>query len=345
MDLDRLAQALRRVHWRLVKHLRAPLATEPMADLAAEAGETAGDVIYVLDRRVEEVLLAALEAELGGLGRFDVIAEGLGGGERATVPAAAGGTASGTLIIDPIDGTRGLMYGKRSGWVLTGFVPASDAARPPVLEDIELAVQTEIPTARSPLADQLWAVRGRGVRAVTRHLDTGVETAMAARPSAARSIRGGFANLVRYFPPDREVVARLDDALIERVLGPAPRRAQVFEDQYLSTAGMLYELATGKSRFVGDVRALVYDARVRAGRARGHDAHPYDLAAALVAREAGVLVTAVDRDALEFPLDTETPVRWAGFANAAIRAEVEAPLLELLKAAGLLPPPARAQRE
>ena len=67
------------------------------------------------------------------------------------------------LLVDPIDGTRGLMYQKRPAWILTGVAPNRGAATR--LRDIVLAVQTEIPLVKQHLCDQLWAVRGEGVQA------------------------------------------------------------------------------------------------------------------------------------------------------------------------------------
>jgi hypothetical protein len=56
----------------------------------------------------------------------------------------------------------------------------------------------------------------------------------------------------------------------------------------------------------------------------------------LIAEEAGIIVT----DALGHPLnpllDVTTDVAWAGFANPAIRAQIEPHLLEALNKRGLL---------
>lgn len=60
-------------------------------------------------------------------------------------------------------------------------------------------------------------------------------------------------------------------------------------------------------------------------------AHPYDLATALIAQEAGVHVTdPVTGAPLDAPPDTATPVAWAAYANPAIRALVEPALRMLL---------------
>ena len=59
------------------------------------------------------------------------------------------------VIVDPIDGTRGLMYQKRSAWILTGVAPNRGPATS--LEDVVLAVQTEMPLVKQHLSDALWA--------------------------------------------------------------------------------------------------------------------------------------------------------------------------------------------
>ena len=62
----------------------------------------------------------------------------------------------------------------------------------------------------------------------------------------------------------------------------------MFEDQYISSGGQLYELMAGHDRFVADLRPLFE--RRRAGGA-ALCCHPYDLCTELIARELGVLVT------------------------------------------------------
>src|SRR6185436_21173879 len=85
------------------------------------------------------------------------------------------------LLVDPIDGTRGLMYQKRSAWILTGVAPNRGAETR--LRDIVLAVQTEIPLVKQHLCDQLWAVRGAGVEATRRDRLSGRTESLTLRPS------------------------------------------------------------------------------------------------------------------------------------------------------------------
>ena len=52
--------------------------------------------------------------------------------------------------------------------------------------------------------------------------------------------------------------------------------------------------------------------------------HPYDLAAWVVAAEAGVVVESLDGSPLRVPLDTSSPVSWAAYANEEIAVELRA---------------------
>ena len=56
----------------------------------------------------------------------------------------------------------------------------------------------------------------------------------------------------------------------------------------------------------------------------------------LVAREAGVVVTGLDGRPLRAPLAVEPDVAWVGYANAAVRAQIEPLLRAALERRGLL---------
>ncbi|MBW1685519.1 MAG: inositol monophosphatase, partial [Deltaproteobacteria bacterium] len=121
-------------------------------------------------------------------------------------------------IIDPIDGTRSLMYDKRSAWVLSGIAPhPSSRAR---LCDISIAAMTEIPTAKQRLADQVSAIRGlgpRGIRAERVDLDTKQRRPAGTRPSTATDLRGGFASFARFFPEAKGLLAEFEESLWNRL--------------------------------------------------------------------------------------------------------------------------------
>ena len=298
-------------------------ARQATEQLARPAGD-AGDTIYAIDRVGE----AALERGLSGLPHDEpvcVIAEGLA--EPLVLPR---GTSEKDcrwrLIVDPIDGTRGLMYQKRSAWVLTGVAPnRGDATR---LSDIALAVQTEIPLLKQHLSDQLWAFRGKGMQAKRWNRLTRAAEPLTLRPSAAPSLAHGFASIVRFFPGAKEMLGAIDDEIVQALVKPEPGRAASFEDQYASTAGELYELIAGHDRFVADLRPLLY--------ATGLCCHPYDVCTALIAMEAGVIVTNPAGDPVNAPLDLTTDMAWIGYANEALRASIEPVLQAALRRRRLL---------
>ena len=294
-----------------------------------------GDTIYAVDRVSEDRLLGLVERELRSFGPVVLIAEGLAGG-RTVVPDGRSEEEAGLrVIVDPIDGTRGLMYQKRSAWILTGVAPNRGPATS--LRDAVAAVQTEVPLVKQHLADTLWAVRGEGAGAERYNRLTGQRTPLRLLPSTARTIAHGFAMVARFFPGAREELAAIDEEIVAGALGPVrPGKAHCFEDQYISTGGQLYELMAGHDRFVADLRPLLEGMLARRGLALGICCHPYDLATELIAREMGVIVTGADGAPVDAPLDVEADVTWVGYANEAIRAQVQPLLQAALARRGML---------
>jgi hypothetical protein len=140
------------------------------------------------------------------------------------------------------------------------------------------------------------------------------------------------------------VLAAIDEELCHRLLERQGREAGVFEDQYASTGGQLYGLASGQDRLIVDIRPLVQPLVVARGQAPGHCCHPYDLAAKLIAEEAGVVVSLPTGGPLNAPLDTETDVAWIGYANRQLQEVVDPVLHDLLSAHGLVKGPSRGAR-
>ncbi len=300
--------------------------------LSAVAREGEGDTIYELDRVAEHLLVEQIGRTTAAAGPILLVAEGLPGGEAVIPDSAQRADVRWIVVVDPIDGTRGLMYQKRPGWILTGV---ARGPAPRTLADIELAVQTEIPLVKQHLSDELYAVRGQGVTAARVNRLTGERRPIRLEPSSARTIAHGFAMIARFFPGARAELAAIDDEMVRDVLGPpAPGKAQLFEDQYISSGGQLYELMVGHDRFVADLRPLLE--RRRAG-GPALCCHPYDLCTELIAREAGVIVTDEQNRPLDAPLDVGSDVAWVGYANPAIRALVEPRLRHALTRRGLLP--------
>jgi fructose-1,6-bisphosphatase/inositol monophosphatase family enzyme len=308
-----------------------------LADLSRVAEEAPdGDTIYSVDRVSEEVLVEYFEREIAPEAPIVLIAEGLAGGKVTLPRGTPESKAVFRVLVDPIDGTRGLMYQKRSAWVLTGVAPNRGEATS--LADVELAVQTEIPLVKQHLSDAVWAVRGEGAEAERFNRLTGVSTSLALHPSGAPTIEHGFAMVARFFPGAREELAAIDEEVVRGALGPVrPGKAHCFEDQYISTGGQLYELMAGHDRFVADLRPLVEPVLARRGLSLGICCHPYDLCTELVAREQGVIVTDEHGRPLRAPLTVHADVTWIGYANARIRAQMEPLLQKALRARGLFP--------
>jgi hypothetical protein len=264
-----------------------------------------------------------------------LVAEGIVGGQIVLPEGSSEDNAVIRVLVDPIDGTRGLMYQKRSGWVLTGVAPNRGAATR--LRDIELAVQTEIPLVKQHLSDVLWATADGPLRTERYNRLTGEQAPVRLRPSRAHTIAHGFAMISRFFPGAREELAAIDEAVVRATLGPPQAgKAQCFEDQYISSAGQLYELIAGHDRFVADLRPLLDSHLAARGEALGICCHPYDMATIMIAEKAGVLLSDERGGVLDAPLDIHADVGWAGYANAEIRAQVEPALLGALRERGIL---------
>jgi fructose-1,6-bisphosphatase/inositol monophosphatase family enzyme len=273
-------------------------------DMSAVEGQTSADTIYAIDRVVDDALLGWFEQHWPGV---EVVSEGL------EEPVVVGGPPSWTVIVDTIDGTRGLMYDKRPAWCLAGAAPHGGS-----LADIVASAMTELPTVKQGAADQLSGVRGGGVVAERIDLRTGDrEPTTAVRPSSATDLEHGFGGLAKFFVPGKADLAALEAELFRR-LGSQ----DVFDDEYISSGGQLHELLTGRDRFVADLRPLIAPG--------AHACHPYDVCTAMLLEEAGGVVTDPWGGPLDAPLDTTSPIAWVGYANPTLASSIGPVLAELV---------------
>jgi fructose-1,6-bisphosphatase/inositol monophosphatase family enzyme len=333
-SIHNLLQPIVQLHANIRQAVVAACETSAPDDMARISQEAEGDTIYAIDRVSEALLTDFFRREIAVHTPILLIAEGLEGG-RLILPEGTPETAvRWRIIVDPIDGTRGIMYQKRSAWVLTGVAPNKGPHTS--LADIELAVQTEIPLVKQHLSDQVWAIKGEGVTAVRHNRLTGEDTPLTLQPSRAQTIAHGFAMIARFFPGAREELAAIDEEIVRGALGPVqPGKAHCFEDQYICSAGQLYELMNGHDRFVADIRPVMEQLLARRGLALGICCHPYDLCTELITRELGVIVTDECGGPLTAPLDVESDVSWIGYANEAIRRQIEPLLQTALQSRGL----------
>lgn len=294
--------------------------------LAGVADVRGGDTIYNIDAHSEEILFSFCD-EWARETPFVLISEGIeDAGWRVFPDGAALADATFLMIVDPIDGTRNIMYNKRSAWILSGIAPNRGDAT--TLADIEAAVMTEVPTTRHLLSDQLWGTRGGGAFREAKNVLTGERKALPLRPSRADTLAHGFASVAKFFPPAKAATAAFEEELLARVAPADGENPLVFDDEYISTGGQLYEILVGHDRFLADLRPVFFEAL---GLPKKLVCHPYDICTELIAREAGVIVTDPDGLPLTAPLDIRAPVAWAAYANRTLQERIEPHLRELLE--------------
>ncbi len=296
-------------------------------NFAKIAAVTAADTIYHIDRLSEHAILDWFAAHWPKAWPVEIVMEGLEG-EALTFPT--GTPVRRTMlkcILDPIDGTRNIMHDKRSAWILAALAPQRGAMTNQL--DILVAAMTEIPTTKQWRADQLSAVRGRGVVGEGVDVRTGQRSALKVAPSRARDCRGGFAAISRFFPEGKALLAEIEEALWDDLYGLGKQAGPlVFDDQYICTGGQLYELVIGHDRFLADLRPMVFrKLRLKSALV----CHPYDICTALIAQEAGCVIEAPLGGELDHPLDTTTPVAWAGYANPVLARHIRPVLKRLIR--------------
>lgn len=296
-----LADEIRLLLCQLGDHVRDLVVGARGMEMSAIAGETAADTIYAIDAVADDALLGWFEEHWP---EVRVVSEGLDS------PVVVGRSPLWTVIVDTIDGTRGLMYDKRPAWCLAAAAPLDGS-----LADVVSAAMTELPTVKQGAADQLSGTRGGGVVAERTDL-RGAKTQLDVRPSSAIDLEHSFSGLAKFFLPGKPALASLEAELFRR-LGCET----IFDDQYLSSGGQLHELITGRDRFVADLRPLVDQ--------HGLACHPYDVCTSMLLTELGGVVTDPWGEPLDAPLDTTSPVAWVGYANEVIATRIS-PILAAL---------------
>ncbi len=330
MNSNPTLEHLRNLLVSLGEHVRATLieqrggAVDPrLADVAAV---TAADTIYGIDALVEPAILTWLAENWPSSEAVELVMEGLEGhGAKAYPSGTALAETRWKLIIDPIDGTRMIMHDKRSAWMIGALAPQKGAAT--TLRDVAAAVLVELPTIKQTLVDTLSAVRGQGVRAHRVNLADYSRRPLKIGPYAGTEVAHGFSSLVKFFLGAKERVARIEQQTLLRAYGAEAIGAMVFDDQYLSTGGQFYEILTGRDRWLGDIRPLIYAAE---GWKQILVCHPYDVGAALLLEEAGCVIEKPDGSPLDAPLDTTSPVAWVAYANPSLADRLRGPLQEAL---------------
>ena len=331
---DDLLRTILLLHDRIRDAVIAACERQHMEELASVDFDEAGDTIYAIDRISEDALLEGFK-EIAQDTSIYLVAEGLSEGFRILPEGTTEEDCEWRVIVDPIDGTRGLMYQKRSAWILTGVAPNRGPTT--TLADIELAIQTEIPLLKQHLSDQIWAYRGRGVQCRRYNRLAGTCSPIHLQPSNASGITHGFVSISRFFPGARDILSAIDDEIAFAAAGlTQPGKSACFEDQYPSSGGQLYELMAGHDRFVADIRPLMRSILQDRNLPMGQCCHPYDVCTALIALEAGVVVTGPTGNRFDAPFSVEGDVAWIGYANKKIQRLVEPILQQTLARHGVI---------
>jgi len=296
--------------------LREHMLSQEPAVWSRTVRDDAGDTIFGIDAAVEDLLLARCEA-WGREQHFTLLGEGLDPAGVVFGRPGLGGPPF-RLLVDPIDGTRGLMFDKRSAWCLMGIAP--DRGTATRLGDVEIAVMTELPTTRQATSDVLWATANTHAAGERHDLTAGTTRAIALVPSQATTLRHGFATVANFFQGGKELTARLEEAILRRALGAwNPEKADVYTDQYICSGGQLAEVALGRDRFVLDVRPLVHQ---KLGITSSLACRPYDLVTWRIAAAAGCVVVDPFGEPLDAPLDVTTNVAFACYSNTRLAAQM-----------------------
>ena len=295
--------------------------------LAAVTGDAGGDTIFAIDRFGEDAILEWFRTRWPADEPVQIVMEGL----ESELCFPEGKSAADTkwkCIIDPIDGTRGLMYDKRSAWALAAVAPQrGDETR---LSQILAAAMTEIPVSKQWRADQFSASLDGPLVATWCDWRAGSDLhPLHTEPSTAHSFDHGFASLAKFFPEGRTLTAQIEERLWDQLVGSNSSRSPVvFDDQYLSTAGQFHELITGRDRMVGDLRPLVFHAL---DLESSLVCHPYDACAWLLLKKAGVIFEHPLGGFPDAPLDTESGVAWIAYANETLAAKARPVLQKILR--------------
>jgi len=300
-------------------------------EMSAVAHEAKADTIYEIDRVSETAILEWFERYWPRELPVELVAEGLNEDSFTTFPV--GTDVADTrykLLMDPIDGTREIMLDKRSAWILAGV--ARQKGESTSLSDVEVAMMAELPPRKQRLADQVSGFRGcgrEGLICERRNLDSGEVELFKPRPSGARDVKHGVAALVKFFPEGKVWMSSFEEELWDRLVGLGKYDSPVvFDDQYISSGGQLYEMLVGHFRFYGDIRPEALDL---IGYSSSLVCHPYDVVVSLLLEEAGCVFEAPMGGMVDVPLDTVSPVSWVAYANQELATRIGPVFRELYR--------------
>jgi fructose-1,6-bisphosphatase/inositol monophosphatase family enzyme len=295
---------------------RAALVSRSARELSEPVRRGVGDVTFGLDEVTEQVVDGWFE-RAAAAGPLSLLTEDSGWRHRGPQGELPGFDHGGPRIaLDPVDGTRNLMADLRSAWTVVSIAGPGPAQ--PRLTDLTHGIVSELPVTTAGRYRVVRAPAGGPCRLELRDIEGDVlldERELRAddddRPD------GGYFPFFRYDTRQRPAIAAVEAAFFELLRereGADLHRC--FDDQWCCAAGQLVALMLGTYRMMVDVRARI----ARLDGVPATTVHPYDVAGAvLCARAAGCVVDDADGAPLDFPIDCETQVDVAAWANAATR--------------------------
>jgi len=327
----RILEKLRRLLCALQSHIRdAVIASRGVhaKNFAKIAAVTEADTIYQIDKISEAAILAWFAENWPRALPVELVMEGIEDSESVTFPRGTPvAKTSWKCILDPIDGTRCIMYDKRSAWSLGGIAPQRGPKTN--LTDIVVAAMTELPTTKQSRSDQFSAFRGGKLYATANDSASGKTRQLTVRPSSARDFKHGFASFSQFFPDGSALTSQIEETIWSELhAGEVGSSPLIFDDQYISTGGQLHELMTGRDRLVADIRPLVFK---KLGIGSSLVCHPYDICTALLLEVAGGVIEYPLGGPVRARLDTTSPVAWIGYANPQLARLIRPTLRRVLR--------------
>jgi hypothetical protein len=321
-EVDRLRPALRTLAGEIRRLARLAPSALDSPHHARPIGQGSGDVTFNPDESTE-AHLSVWFAEQAARAPLSLLTEDSGwrhggpGPEPGTwreLPNSDHGGAR--IVIDPIDGTRHLLFELRSAWTVIGV--AGPGSELPSQAQIEYGLVTEIPTRLAGWARELEAIRGQGCELIEVPL-WGQDAAEPIRltPVDDARVDHGYFPFFAYHPDVRAASHSIAQRFLARLRSHEGAQIEhCYDDQYIASGGQLALLALGHYTMIADLRPRLKDPEGRGTQC----AKPYDLSGAvLCAQEAGCWVCDLEGAPLDMLLDTHTPVGFVAFAGPKTR--------------------------
>ncbi|MFB6317302.1 inositol monophosphatase family protein [Saccharicrinis sp. FJH54] len=305
IDDAQVIETIKGIHFKIVKEISNKVHSNYNPNIISEDIEVGGDISYDIDVKAESIIIDTL-SNLKGDYSITLVMEGLGEKE-----IRSGNGKGYKIIFDPIDGTREIMYDKRSAWILTGISEISSTS----LKNINVAIQTEIPTKKQDSFSFLIGIRNKGSfeEIYSKSTFNLVSSKKRLKTSDSEQLKDGFVCFPNPFPGTKIQIAKSYETFYKKIFPKSNvNDAKVFSDEYISSGGQIYLLASGRYRIVADIRAFVQN------DINSLCCHPYDICTGLIATEAGAILIDLKNNRIEYPLDTATNCDWIGFSNYAI---------------------------